>query len=282
MHTTLSAKLLRQCKFLLVLLLYILIVLCKFLLVLLLYILIVLDSFWIAIDFNYSIVRSLNVNPLSFTSGSKDDVSFEWICTIILMQGMAILTLAVSLPSLRPPACTSNEGCENASILQTSIFYSGLYLLAVGAGGTKSNISTFGADQFDDFNHKEKNQKNSFFNWWMFTIFLGTLVGKTFLIYIEDQISWGVSYGTITAALVISFILFLFGTPFYRHKVLSGSPLKRMGKVIARVVQNWKVQAPLDPSQLFEVDSKEYFTKGRYPIAHTHTRILRSVHFPDS
>lgn len=199
------------------------------------------------------------------------------VFSVVYIVGMAILTLAVSLPSLRPPACTSKEGCENASILQTGIFYFGLYLLAVGAGGTKSNISTFGADQFDDFNPKEKSQKNSFFNWWMFTIFLGTLVGKTFLIYIEDKISWAVSYGTITAALIISFILFLFGTPFYRHKVRGGSPLQRMGRVIARVVQNWKVQAPSDPSQLFEVDSAEYFTKGRYPIAHTHTRILRGL-----
>jgi len=195
----------------------------------------------------------------------------------VYVVGMAVLTLSVSLPSLRPPVCSSNEGCEKASNLQTGIFYFGLYLLAVGAGGTKSNISTFGADQFDDFNPKEKRQKNSFFNWWMFTIFLGTLFGKTFLIYIEDRISWGVSYGTITGALVISFILFLFGTPFYRHKVRAGSPLQRMGRVIVRVAQNWRVQAPSDPSQLFEVDSAEYATKGRYPIAHTHTRALRCL-----
>jgi len=195
----------------------------------------------------------------------------------VYVVGMALLTLAVSLPSLRPPACPTNEGCENASNLQTGILYFGLYLLAVGAGGTKPNISTFGADQFDDFNPKEKRQKNSFFNWWMFTIFLGTLFGKTFLIYIEDKISWGVSYGIITASLILSFILFFFGTPFYRHKVRSGSPLQRMGRVIARVAQNWKVQAPSDHSQLFEVDSAEYATKGRYPIAHTQTGVLRCL-----
>ena len=75
---------------------------------------------------------------------------------------MAILTLAVSLPSLRPPACTSKEGCENASILQTGIFYFGLDLMYVGVGGTKSNISTFGAYQFGDFSPKEKTKRTHF------------------------------------------------------------------------------------------------------------------------
>eukprot|EP00253_Pinus_taeda_P026271 PITA_26271 len=199
------------------------------------------------------------------------------VFSAVYVVGMALLTLAVSLPSLRPHACTPNEGCDSASSLQAGIFYSGLYLLAVGAGGIKSNISTFGADQFDDFNPKERSQKNSFFNWWMFTIFLGTLFGKTFLIYIEDRISWGVSYGTITATLVLSFILFLFGTPLYRHKMRAGSPLQRMGRVVVRVLHNWKLQASSDPSQLFEVDAAEYASKGRYPIAHTQTRVLRCL-----
>ncbi|KAH9289977.1 hypothetical protein KI387_034094, partial [Taxus chinensis] len=33
------------------------------------------------------------------------------------------------------------------------------------AGASKPNISTFGADQFDDFHPQEKMDKNTFFNW---------------------------------------------------------------------------------------------------------------------
>ncbi|GJZ36371.1 NRT1/ PTR family 5.2-like protein [Tanacetum coccineum] len=54
--------------------------------------------------------------------------------------------------------------------------------IVVGTGGTKPNISTIGADQFDDFDPKEKNQKLSFFNWWMFSIFFGTLFANTVLL----------------------------------------------------------------------------------------------------
>ncbi|GLJ35464.1 hypothetical protein SUGI_0713210 [Cryptomeria japonica] len=187
----------------------------------------------------------------------------------VYIVAMGLLALAVSLPSLRPPPCSSGEGCQKASNLQIGIFYLALYLVAVGAGGIKPNISTFGADQFDEFDPKEKSHKNRFFNWWMFTIFFGSLFGKTFLIYIEDNVGFGVSYGVITAALIISGIVFLIGTPFYRHKIVAGSPLKRMGKVFMRVIRNWKVKAPSDPSTLYEVDPKEYIAKGRYPIAHT-------------
>lgn len=193
------------------------------------------------------------------------------VFAFVYVVGMGLMTLAVSLTSLRPPACPSGEGCEKASPLQIGVFYFALYLLAVGAGGTKPNISTFGADQFDEFHPKEKSHKNHFFNWWMFTIFLGTLFGKTFLIYIEDNVSWGVSYGIITAAIVISVIIVLIGTPFYRHKIRTGSPLKRMAKVFFRAATNWKAKAPSDPSELYEVDSKEYVSKGRYPISHTKT-----------
>ncbi|KAH9318970.1 hypothetical protein KI387_020739 [Taxus chinensis] len=188
-------------------------------------------------------------------------------CFYIL--GMGIMTLAVSLKSLRPPDCPSNEGCEKASSLQIGIFYSALYLLALGAGGTRPNVSTFGADQFDDFHPKEKLQKNSFFNWWIFVLFGGSLFGQTFIVYVEDHISWAVASAIITAGLLISYVVFMIGTPFYRYKSLSGNPLQRMGKVIRRTIQNWKVRLPSDPSCLHEVDSKEYLAQGRYPIAHT-------------
>uniref|UniRef100_A0A0D6QY37 Major facilitator superfamily (MFS) profile domain-containing protein n=1 Tax=Araucaria cunninghamii TaxID=56994 RepID=A0A0D6QY37_ARACU len=191
------------------------------------------------------------------------------VFAFVYLMGMILLTLAVSLTSLRPPECPSGEGCQRASTLQTGFFYLALYLLALGAGGIKPNISTFGADQFDDFDPRENSLKNHFFNWWMFTIFLGILFGKTILIYVEDNVSWEVSYGLITAALIISIIVFLVGTPYYRHKRRTGSPLKRIAKVFTSLARNWKVKSPSDPSYLYEIDSKEYVAKGRYPIAHT-------------
>ncbi|XP_059064512.1 protein NRT1/ PTR FAMILY 5.2-like [Cryptomeria japonica] len=187
--------------------------------------------------------------------------------------GMGILTLTVSLKSLKPLECPSNEGCEKASFMQLGIFYFALYLLALGTGGTRPNLPTFGADQFDDFHPEEKMHKNSFFNWWFFVVFFGGLLGQTFIVYVQDNISWGVSYGSITGFLLIAYVVFMTGSPFYRYKAVTGSPLQRVGKVIVRMIQNWKIHVPTDASCLHEVDSKAYLSQGRYPI--TSTKNLR-------
>jgi MFS family permease len=190
------------------------------------------------------------------------------------MQGMSLLTLTVSLPSLRPPRCSQTinmEKCKKASTLQLAVFYGALYTLAVGTGGTKPNISTIGADQFDDFNPKEKAHKLSFFNWWFFSIFLGTFFANTVLVWIQDNVGWTLGYALPTLGLAISIAIFMAGTPFYRHKVPAGSPFTRMAKVIVAAVRKWRVRIPDDPKELYELDSEEYAKKGKFRIDSTPT-----------
>ncbi|KAK4482356.1 hypothetical protein RD792_009509 [Penstemon davidsonii] len=195
------------------------------------------------------------------------------IASIIYLMGMCLLTLAVSLPTLRPPSCghgVKQEDCyKRASSIQIGIFYGALYIIALGTGGTKPNISTMGADQFDDSEPKEKFQKLSFFNWWMFSIFFGTLFSTTFLIYIQDNVGWAIGYGLPTLGLAISILLFVMGTPFYRHKPPSGSPLVRMARVLVAAVRKWRAVVPVDPKELHELSLKEYSTSGQFRLDHS-------------
>ncbi|XP_071713683.1 protein NRT1/ PTR FAMILY 5.2-like [Rutidosis leptorrhynchoides] len=194
------------------------------------------------------------------------------ISAAIYLTGMCLLTLAVSVPGLKPPSCNSGTSdCKKASTLQLGIFFGALYTLAVGTGGTKPNISTIGADQFDDFDHKEKAQKLSFFNWWMFSIFFGTLFANTVLVYIQDNVGWSLGYGLPTLGLLISIIIFVAGTPYYRHKVPTGSPFTKMGRVILSALIKWNEPVPADPKQLHELDLAEYAKKGKYRIDSTPT-----------
>ena len=185
-------------------------------------------------------------------------------------QGMCLLTLTISLPTLKPPSCgheVKAVDCNKpASSLQVGIFYFALYIIAIGTGGTKPNISTMGADQFDDFEPKEKFHKLSFFNWWMFSIFFGTLFSNTFLIYIQDNVGWSLGYGLPTIGLLISVLVFLVGTPFYRHKLHSGSPIIKITKVLVAAVRKWKVTVPNDPKELHELRLEEYAKNGKYRI----------------
>ncbi|XP_022964556.1 protein NRT1/ PTR FAMILY 5.2-like isoform X1 [Cucurbita moschata] len=198
------------------------------------------------------------------------------IASIIYLSGMSLLTMAVSLPTLRPPSCDQpNSGhCQKASTLQLAVYFGALYILAVGTGGTKPNISTIGADQFDDFHPKEKKQKLSFFNWWMFSIFFGTLFANIILVYIQDNIGWTLGYGLPTIGLAVSIGIFFVGIPFYRHKVPAGSPFTRMAKVIVAAINNRKLPLPRDAKELYEWNFEEYTKKKKFRMEATPTLSL--------
>ncbi|XP_074282258.1 protein NRT1/ PTR FAMILY 5.2-like [Silene latifolia] len=184
-------------------------------------------------------------------------------CSIYLL-GMSVLTLTVSLPGLKPPPCNEAQisNCKKASTLQLAIFYGALYTLTIGTGGTKPNISTIGADQFDVFEPKEKAHKFSFFNWWMFSIFLGTLFANTVLVYVQENVGWALGYGLPTIGLAISISIFLVGTPLYRHRLPAGSPYTRMLKVIVAAFKKRKLCVPSDPKQLYELHMDAYTKNG--------------------
>ncbi|XP_022847158.1 protein NRT1/ PTR FAMILY 5.2-like [Olea europaea var. sylvestris] len=197
------------------------------------------------------------------------------VASAIYLVGMCLLTLAVSLPGLRPPSCghqVKEVDCDrHASTFQVGIFYCALYIIAVGTGGTKPNISTMGADQFDDFEPKERLQKLSFFNWWMFSVFIGILFSNTFLIYIQDNVGWELGYGLPTLGLTVSILFFIVGTRYYRHKPPSDSPLNRMARVLVATVRKWKVVIPDEPKELYELSLEEYSKPGMFRIDHTNS-----------
>jgi len=195
------------------------------------------------------------------------------VASVIYLLGMILLTMAVSLPSLKPAQCgvgTADLNCEHkASSVQLGVFFLALYILAVGTGGTKPNISTIGADQFDEHEPRERRQKLSFFNWWMFSIFFGTLFANTVLVYIQDKIGWTVGYALPTAGLAVSIVIFTAGTPFYRHKPTSESSFAKMAGVIVAAVRKCRVASPVDPRDLHEIDPEQYAKKKTSMLPYT-------------
>lgn len=188
--------------------------------------------------------------------------------SVVSQQGMVLLTTVVSLKSLKPTCI--NGVCNKASTSQISLFYLALYTIAIGAGGTKPNISTFGADQFDDFNPHEKELKVSFFNWWMFSSFLGALFATLGLVYIQENLGWGLGYGIPTAGLLLSLFIFYIGTPIYRHKVRkTKSPTRDLMQVLIAAFKNRKLQLPNDPSELYEFELQHYTGSGKRQVHHT-------------
>ncbi|KAH9617602.1 hypothetical protein KSS87_012040 [Heliosperma pusillum] len=167
-----------------------------------------------------------------------------WTFTIssLIYVLMVLLTTVVSIKSLKP-RCTDNICDKEGSSSKTAMFYIALYVIALGAGGTKPNISTFGADQFDELDPHEKELKVSLFNWWFFCAFLGGLFASLALVYIQENLGWGLGYGIPTVGLLLSLIVFYLGTPIYRHKARNlKSPTTDVFRVIFTAMANWRLK----------------------------------------
>ncbi|KAI3994470.1 hypothetical protein MKX01_012727 [Papaver californicum] len=191
------------------------------------------------------------------------------IFSIIYVFGMTLLTLSASVHGLKPP-CDSQGHCHPNG-LQTKICFLALYMIALGTGGIKPCVSSFGADQFDDTDEIEKKRKSSFFNWFYFTINIGALLAASVLVYIQTNVGWGWGFGIPAVVMAIAVASFFSGTRLYRNQKPGGSPLTRICQVIVATLKKFRVEVPADKSLLYETSDEESVVKGSRKLDHTKT-----------
>ncbi|KAF8403629.1 hypothetical protein HHK36_011733 [Tetracentron sinense] len=147
--------------------------------------------------------------------------------SLIYDVGLVMLVISVSVIPLRFRYVT---------------FFFSLYLVAVGEGGHRPCVQTFGADQFDE----DKKAKSSFFNWWYFGICGGAAAAMFIVIYIQDNVGWAVGFGIPAVAMVLALVLFLLGQRLYRRQVPSGSPLTRVAQVFVAACRKRRLTVSQD------------------------------------
>lgn len=180
---------------------------------------------------------------------------------------MTLLTLSASIQGLKP-SCDDQNVCHPKGS-QTTVFFVGLYLIALGTGGIKPCVSSFGADQFDDEDKAEKKNKSSFFNWFYFSINIGALVASSVLVWIQTNVGWSWGFGIPAAAMAIAVMSFFSGTRLYRNQRPGGSPLTRICQVIVATLRKFSVEVPKDKSLLYETLDEESVVKGSRKLDHT-------------
>ncbi|RZC12322.1 Protein NRT1/ PTR FAMILY 8.3 [Glycine soja] len=190
------------------------------------------------------------------------------VFSVIYFIGMCTLTLSASLPALKPAECLGSV-CPPATPAQYAVFYFGLYVIALGIGGIKSCVPSFGADQFDDTDPVERIRKWSFFNWYYFSIYLGAIVSSSIVVWIQDNAGWGLGFGIPTLLIVLSMASFFIGTPLYRFQKPGGSPVTRMCQVLCASVRKWNLVVPEDSSLLYETPDKRPAIKGNHKLVHS-------------
>ncbi|PIN22159.1 H+/oligopeptide symporter [Handroanthus impetiginosus] len=233
-------------------------------------------------DLHLSSAKSANIvtnfmgtlNLLGLLGGFVADAKLGRYLTVaisasITALGVTLLTLATTIPSMRPPPCQNprKQQCIEASGRQLAMLYTALYTIAVGGGGIKSNVSGFGSDQFDTSNPKEEKAMIYFFNRFYFCISLGSLFAVTFLVYIQDNVGRGWGYGISAGTMIIAVGILLCGTMLYRFRKPQGSPLT----VISRVLYlAWKKRSVPYPPQVTMLN--EYYNSTA-----PHTEKLRCL-----
>ncbi|XP_010540767.1 PREDICTED: protein NRT1/ PTR FAMILY 7.3 isoform X2 [Tarenaya hassleriana] len=165
------------------------------------------------------------------------------IFQVIFVLGLMSLSLSSYLFLIRPKGCgNENIPCGSHSTMEITLFYLSIYLVALGNGGYQPNIATFGADQFDEEHPREGYSKIAFFSYFYLALNLGSLFSNTILGYFEDEGLWALGFWVSTGSALAGLILFLMGTPRYRHFKPSGNPLPRFCQVIVAAVKKWTVE----------------------------------------
>ncbi|XP_027334617.1 protein NRT1/ PTR FAMILY 8.1-like [Abrus precatorius] len=189
--------------------------------------------------------------------------------SIIYVIGMTLLTLSASVSGMKPTCHGHGDENCHATNGQSAVCFVALYLIALGTGGIKPCVSSYGADQFDDADPVEQQHKSSFFNWFYFSINIGALIASSLLVWIQDNVGWGWGFGIPAVAMAISLVSFFLGIRLYRNQKPGGSPLTRICLVVVSSIRKYNVDVPVDKSLLYEIANTESTIKGSRKLDHT-------------
>ncbi|KAH0897346.1 hypothetical protein HID58_046914 [Brassica napus] len=200
--------------------------------------------------------------------------------SIIYQIGMTLLTISAIIPTLRPPPCKGEELCVVADTAQLGILYIALLLGALGSGGIRPCVVAFGADQFDESDPKQTTKTWNYFNGYYFCMGAANLVAVTVLVYIQDNVGWGLGLGIPTVAMFLSVIAFVGGFRLYRHLIPSGSPFTRLIQVAVSAFRKRKLRMVSDPTLLYTNDEIDAPISLGGNLTHTkHMSMLQKMDF---
>lgn len=117
-----------------------------------------------------------------------------------------LLVIQAKVKTLQPTFCIifdPTANCPHASGQKAAILFSSLYLIALGFGGLKAAMLTLGADQFDENGQKKRKYIFTFFTFYLFSIALGTTLGVTILVWLQNNKGWDIGFAVSSPLLLL-------------------------------------------------------------------------------
>ncbi|XP_035669488.1 solute carrier family 15 member 4-like [Branchiostoma floridae] len=117
----------------------------------------------------------------------------------IYLVGTALLVASSSLCGSHPDGRVSG------------LYFAGLTLVAIGTGGSKSNLGLFGAQQYKGLGEDAKVQLQHFFHWYYWCINLGATIGVVGVPTLQKHVSVLSGYVVTCVCVVLSALVFVLG-----------------------------------------------------------------------
>ncbi|XP_042067998.1 protein NRT1/ PTR FAMILY 1.2-like isoform X1 [Salvia splendens] len=160
--------------------------------------------------------------------------------SIVCLMGIIILWSTAVIPQASPPPCDqSSNVCISATTFQIMYLCLSFGLISIGAGGIRSSSLAFGADQLEKKGfHKSPGVKQSYFGWYYASYTLSVLVALTCVVYIQENLGWGVGFAVPGVLMLVSVTSFFLASPFYVRFKISSSLITGFVQVVVAAFRN--------------------------------------------
>lgn len=195
------------------------------------------------------------------------------VFSFIYFLGMLGITLVNIIPAIKPmkggPEPPAGIGATKG------VFWAFMYLTALGSGGIKPCVSSFGGDQFKESSARERKWRSSFFNWFYFVINIGSLVASTVVVGVQESKGYGIGFGIPTIFFAVAIVAFILGALFKLYICIpaEGSPFTRIWRVLNGALANRKQPLP-QPNELYEPPAG---TQSNLAFEMAHTNRMRAL-----
>ncbi|MCO5591265.1 hypothetical protein L7F22_045246 [Adiantum nelumboides] len=194
----------------------------------------------------------------SFVGGLLSDVYLGRWRTTVIFQGLSALCLA--LASMMVMVISKGP----ASTLESNLFCTTLYLLAISTGQVLPNVLALGADQLSLAEEKQR-----YFKLCMIMTTAAQFLALMALIYLDGTGMWG--WGFLVCTIASAACLAMLVIPLNRlcQFKAAGNPFLRNLQVLVAACRNYSLSLPEDLSLLFETEGKLSAIPGCPKLQHT-------------
>ena len=186
--------------------------------------------------FLYFFVGTCYVLPL-FGGWLADSVSGKFLAILIGVIVYLIGAILISLGSFDSTVSWDGQHLVLDKTFKRGFFLCGLFLVAIGTGGIKANVSPFGADQVSN---KGPKAVQTFFIWFYFFINIGSSISFSIVVYVQQNISYFYGFLIPTLSILITLVIFLSGKNNYTIRPPTGSILSTIMKIVKEALKKYR------------------------------------------